>query len=200
MQSTLFALHGIGTTWGLYDVVRRSRPHRPALHADHCCASLPLLIQIRPLCASHYLHLRTHSQPRRMCSWGHQFATNDCRATEFIRACLMGNKDGLGLIYWRYSVLWAVGGQRVVRRKGFLSLGVWVPGWVETWTTTVRVMRKTVGCSGRLCYKCVSGYGGERHGRHGRDDSVVDGGMMGMPRRTGIFLARRWDCPGEQLL
>jgi hypothetical protein len=27
---------------GLYDVGRRSRPHRPALHADHCCASLPL--------------------------------------------------------------------------------------------------------------------------------------------------------------
>jgi hypothetical protein len=27
----------------------------------------------------------------------------------------------------------------------------------------------------------------------------VDGEMMRMPRRTGILLARRWDCPGEQL-
>jgi hypothetical protein len=37
----------------------------------------------------------------------------------------MVSKGGFGLIYWRYSVLWAFGGQRVVRRKGFPSLGVW---------------------------------------------------------------------------
>lgn len=37
MQS-LFVSHGISTTWKLYEVVHRSRPHRPALHADHCCA------------------------------------------------------------------------------------------------------------------------------------------------------------------
>lgn len=129
MQS-LFASHGISTTWKLYEVVHRSRPHRPALHADHCCALSLFLYDFYLLAQS-----TTFILGRILNGDGCVVGDDNTRQTTvaprtFFRACLgMGGKGGFGLIYWRCTVLWAFGGQRVAQRNGFLSLGVW-DSWV----------------------------------------------------------------------